>query len=260
MKNLKLTSVFLFILTLSLLYTTGCGDDSTTNNNNQGGTPPTLNMKVGSLYGFTNDSLDTNGTTIRPTRLRTIQNYVAQGTFFGQPDAFHIHSETKDTVINITVASSDFYVRYDGGKFYQYGLKRIIDSTQAPTWDLVADFNVATGTQWDIGTITTVLGGFSVQTVIKGKVAENTPFTTNNTGQSINNYRIEITGEASTLGFPIGTVYVDYYIGYADPSTNPSGLVRLRFRPVWLKLPPPANTTIFRSAGVDQKISYYVIP
>jgi hypothetical protein len=261
MKNLKYTLSALIIIVLSSLFTIGCGDDgeTTTPNNPGGGTPPNLNMKVNSFYAFTNDSLDTNGTTIRNTRLRTTHSYAAQGTFFGQSNAFQIIAETKDTTTNPhTLVSKDtIYVRYDGGKFYQYGMVQFIDPSQSPTWDLVADFTLATGTQWNIATINTVISGFSVQTVIKGKVAENTPFTTNNTGLSINNYRIEITGESTALGFPIGTTYVDYYIGYADPATNPSGMVRLKLRPVWLQI---NGSTILRSAGVDQKISYYVIP
>ncbi len=258
MKNLKYTTLALFILVFSSLLSIGCGEDSVTpSNNGGGGTPPTINMKVNSVYGFTNDSLDTNGTTVRNTRLRTIHSYAAQGTFFGQSNAFQIIAETRDTVANVQVSKDTIYVRYDGGKFYQYGMIQFIDPTQSPTWDLVADFNVAQGTQWSVATITTVISGFSVQTVIKGKVAENTPFTTNNTGLSINNYRVEITGESSVLGQPIGTTYVDYYIGYADPAANPSGMVRLKLRPVWLQL---LGSTIFRSAGVDQKISYYVIP
>jgi hypothetical protein len=258
MKNLKYTSLAIFMVIFTSLFTIGCGEDSVTPPNNGGsGSAPTLNMKVNSLYSFTNDSLDTNGTTVRPTRLRTRHSFTAQGTFFGQPNAFQILAETRDTVANTLVSMDTIYVRYDGGKFYQYGMIQFIDPTQAPTWDLVADFTVSQGTQWSVATITTVISGFTVQTVIKGKVAENTPFTTNNTGQSINNYRIEITGESSVFTVPIGTTYVDYYIGYADPATNPSGMVRLKLRPVWLQL---SGNTIFRSAGVDQKISYYTIP
>jgi hypothetical protein len=257
MKNIKYTALAVFIVAFTSWLSIGCGDDSVTPQTGGGGTAPTLNMKVNSFYAFTNDSLDTNGTTVRPTRLRTTHTFAAQGTFFGQPNAFQIIAETRDTVANTQVSMDTIYVRYDGGKFYQYGMIQFIDPTQPPTWDLVADFNVAHGTQWSVATITTNISGFSVQTVIKGKVAENTPFTTNYTGKSINNYRIEITGESTFQSLPIGTTYVDYYIGYADPATNPSGLVRLKLRPVWLQF---NGITIFRTAGVDQKISYYVIP
>lgn len=260
MKNLKFTAFALFALMFTALYAVGCGDDATVTPVGPGGATPTITMKVNSLYGFTNDSLDTNGTTVTKTRLRTIHTVTAEGTFFGQPNAFQINAETRDTVANVLVDQDNFYVRYADGKFYQYGLVRLIDSTQPASWDMVADFNLAMGTTVTVGTINTTIGGFAVSTVIKTKVAEATTFTTNNTGQTVKCYRVEISGDASALGFAIGTIYVDYYIGYSDPATNPAGLVRTKVRPVWLKLPAPVNTTIFRSPGVDQKLDYWVIP
>lgn len=258
MKNLKITSLFLFILAFTAIYTVGCGDDPTTTPP-PGGSVPTLDMRVNSIYGFTNDSLDTNGTTVTHTRLRTLQGFTANGTFFGKANSFQIIAETRDTVANTQVSTDTFYVNYEGGKFYQYGMLQIIDPSQPASWDLVADFNISHGTQWTVGTISTIIGGFAVTTTVKGKVAENTAFTTNNTLQSVNNYRIEITGDVQSLGTSLGTIYVDYYIGYADPATNPSGMVRVKVRPIWLRL-PPIGTTVFRSPGVDQKIDYWVIP
>jgi len=254
MNKIKFFSAF-FIILASVFYI-GCGEDSVPNNGGGTGTAPTINMKVNSLYGFTNDSLDTNGTT-RSTRIRTIQTIIAEGTFFLQPNAFAVRTESRDTVSNTLVGVDTFYVRYADGKFYQYGMLRLIDPTQTEKWDLVADFNLAHGTQWDIGTISTTISGFAVTSNVKGKVAANTPFTTNNTGLSINNYQIEIEAPIVSLGQSLGSIFVDYYIGYSDPATNPAGMVRLKLRPIHLQ---SFGITIYRAAGADQKIDYYVIP
>ncbi len=256
MKNLKFFSAFLLIA--SAVFFWGCGEDSTTTTTT-GGTPPTLNMKVGSIYVFTNDSLDTNGTTVRPTKLKTYQSYLSQGSFFGQSDAFQIRSETKDTGIPPpnTVSIDTFYVRYDGTRFYQYGMLRLIDSTHALSWDLVADFSKAVGEQWDVATINSTINGIAVTAVVKGKIAEQTPFTTNTTGISINNYRIEIEAAVTSALGSLGSIYVDYYIGYADPATNPSGMVRVKLRPIRLSV---LGVPVYRAAGVDTKIQYFVIP
>lgn len=257
MNKLKFFSIIL--LTAAMVYVWGCGDDTTTGGPGTGGTAPTLNMRVGSIYAFTNDSLDTNGTTVRQTSIKTYQSFLAEGTFFGQTNAFQIRSETKDTGVSpqVTISIDTFYVRYDGTKFYQYGMLRLIDSTQPLSWDLVADFSKATGVQWDVATINTTIGGIAVTAIVKGKIAEQVPFTTNGTGISINNYRIEIEAAVSSSLGSLGSIFVDYYIGYADPSTNPSGMVRVKLRPIRLSV---LGVPVYRAAGVDTKIQYFVIP
>lgn len=258
MKKIKFFSFL--ILAAAMVYIYGCGDDAVNNNNNGGtGSTPTINMRVGSIYVFTNDSLDTNGTTVTPTRIKTYQSFLAEGTFFGQPNAFQIRSESRDTVANpqLIISIDTFYVRYDGTRFYQYGMLRLIDSTQPLSWDLVADFSKAIGVQWDVATINTTIGGIAVTAIVKGKIAEQTPFTTNTTGLSINNYRIEIEAAVTSPIGSLGSIFVDYYIGYADPATNPSGMVRVKLRPIKLTA---LGVPVYRAAGVDTKIQYYVIP
>ena len=257
MNKIKLFSFF--VLTAAMVWVWGCGDDSTTGGNNTGGNPPAIGMKVGSIYAFTNDSLDTNGVTVRPTSVKTYQSFLAEGTFFGQTNAFQIRSETKDTGFTtpVTISIDTFYVRYDGTRFYQYGMLRLIDSTQPLSWDLVADFSKSIGEQWDVATINTSINGFAVTAVVKGMIADQTPFTTNVTNQSINNYRIEIEAAVSSLGTSVGSIFVDYHIGYSDPATNPAGMVRVKLRPIRLTL---LGVPIYRAAGVDTKIQYYVIP
>ncbi|HMT11121.1 MAG TPA: hypothetical protein PKA39_05810 [Ignavibacteria bacterium] len=155
------------------------------------------------------------------------------------------------------VSLDTFYVRYDGTRFYQYGLLQLIDPTHAPSWDLVADFSKAINEQWDVATINTTVGGFAVTAVVKGKIAEQTPFVTNNTGLSINNYRIEIEAAVSNAAGSFGSIFVDYHIGYSDPATNPAGMVRVKLRPIKLSL---LGIPVYNAAGVDSKIETYRLP
>lgn len=249
MNKLKLISAFL-ILTAAVFYS-GCGDDSGIVD--PAANAPTINMKVGSFYVFNIDSLATSGT-VQGTRLKTSHTFLNQGTYFGQSNVFQIKAETKDSTILPVLASDTFYVRYDGGKFYQYGVIQLIDPAQTPTWDLVADFTVSQGTQWTIASnISIVIGPVTATATIKGKITGEETFVTHGYGsKTINCFRSEITADISVSGFPVGTVYVDYYIGDSDPATNPAGMVRLKLRPV--------NLTLYQAAGVDQKIQNFVIP
>ena len=61
-----------------------------------------------------------------------------------------------------------------------------------------------------------------------------------------------IVADIIVFGFSVGKVYVDYYIGDNDPTSNPSGMVRVKLRPV--------NLTVYQAAGVDQKIQNFIIP
>lgn len=255
MNKLKFFSIFL--LTAAMVYVWGCGDDTTTGGNNTGGTAPTINMKVGNLYTFNLDSLDTNGS-IRKTKVVTKHTYLAQGTYFGESNAFQIESITKDSTQSFNISTDTFYVRYDGGKFYQYGVLQLISPTIPASWDLVADFNVAQGSQYTIkDNVPITLGTLTVTANIKGKIAADTTFHTTAWGNiAVNCFRVEITADLLLSGFPLGTVYVDYYIGDADPTSNPSGLVKTKLRPVKL---PNTGTPIYSSPGVDQYLRQAVI-
>lgn len=246
MKNIKFFSAFLLIA--SSLYLGGCGDDTTTPTT-PGGTVPTLNMRVGSVYIFNIDSISTSGV-VSHTSLKTLNTYLALGTYFGQANAYQILSQTKDSNFAPILASDTFYVRYDGGKFYQYGMLSLISPTIPGSWDLVADFNVSQGTSFNIasGVPITIIPGATAN--ITGKIAVDTTFNTHGYGNvGINCFRSEIVAEIIIGGFPIGKVYVDYFIGDADPSTNPSGMVRVRLRPV--------NLPVYQQAGVDQFLQIY---
>lgn len=249
MNKLKFFSIFL--LAAAMVYVWGCGDDSTTGgNNNNGGTVPTLNMRVGSFYVFNIDSLSTSGG-VSHTSLKTSNTYLSQGTFFTQPNAFQIMSQTKDTISQAILSTDTFYVRYEGGKFYQYGVLQLISPTIPAAWDLVADFNVAQGSSYDIalGVPISLIPGASAN--ITGKIAADTTFNTHGYGNvGINCYRAEIVADIIIGGFSVGKVYVDYFIGDADPATNPSGMVRVRLRPITLP--------VYSQSGVDQFLQIYV--
>lgn len=242
MNKLKFFSIIL--LTAAMVYVWGCGDDTTTGNNNGGGTVPTLNMQVGSIYSFSVDSLPTSGG-VTHTRLQSYNTYLSVGTFNGKDNAYAILTETKDTLLNISLGTDTFYVCYEGGKFYQYGMLQLISPSIPASWDLVADFNVSQGTSFNIASnvpITLVPGAVAN---ISGKIATDTTFNTAGWGNiGINCYRSEIVADISISSLSIGKVYVDYYIGDADPTTNPSGMVRVKLRPVSL--------TVYQAAGIDQ--------
>lgn len=252
MNKIKLFSFF--VLTAAMVWVWGCGDSGTTTPTNPGGTAPTINMKVGSVYTFNIDSLGLTGN-VTKTSLKSINTFLAQGTYFGQSNAFQIYTETKDTITNITLGTDTFYVRYDGGKFYQYGVLQLISPTIPASWDLVADFNVATGTAYTIAENVPInIGSITgAEADITGKIAVDTTFNTYGWGNvGINCFRAEIVADIIFSGFSLGKVYVDYYIGDADPSTNPSGMVRVKLRPV--------NLTVYQQAGVDQYLQRFAIP
>lgn len=245
MNKLKFFSIIL--LTAAMVYVWGCGDDTTTgNNNNGGGTAPTLNMQAGSLYIFNVDSLPVAGGPPVNTHLKSYNTYLTPVTFQGKANAFPIVSETRDTVANISLGIDTFYVCYESGKFYQYGMLQLISPTITASWDLVADFNVSQGTLFNIASnVPIVLGSITATANITGKIASDTTFNTAGWGNvGINCFRSEIAAVISVSGLPIGTVYVDYFIGDADPATNPSGMVRVKLNPF--------NILSFTQAGIDQ--------
>lgn len=249
MKKIKFFSFL--ILAAAMVYVYGCGDDAVNNNTGgTGGTVPTLNMRVGSFLVFNIDSLGTNGS-VSHTSLKTSNTYLAQGTYFGQANAFQILSQTKDTITNITLSTDTFYVRYDGGKFYQYGVLQIISPSIPASWDLVADFNVSQGTSYNIASAVPISLIPGATANITGKIAADTTFNTQGYGNvGINCYRAEIVADIIIGGFSVGKVYVDYYIGDADPATNPSGMVRVKLRPITLP--------VYSQSGVDQFLQIYV--
>ena len=241
MKKTKYFTSFLFTAIFAALIISGCGDDSTPTNNNTGGTPPTINMTVGAVYTFNVDSLLTNGT-VRTTRLKTTQTYASPSA-----GAFQITAVTQDSLGGPLITDT-FSVKYEGGKFYQYGVLQLLDPNIPASWDMVADFTLSQGTQWTIADdVPFSIGTITGTADIKGKIAVDTTFHTTGWGNNaVNAFRSEITADITVFSAYAGTIYVDYFIGDADPATNPSGLVRLRLRPI--------NLTGYSAAGADQKM------
>src|SRR5205085_4469451 len=157
------------------------------------------------------------------------------------------------------------YFSYDstGGKFYQYGISKLINPLfGTSTWDLVGDFSVAMGNSWTVGTInyTVNVGGTPYNFIgpLTSKVAEKTSIVTTGTGQTVNCYRIELLAHvsATTNGITAtADIYVDYYLGYASSSANPSGLLQAKLRPfnfIVSGIPVPQN-------GDDRKLKSFTI-
>lgn len=252
MKNL--ITYFFAILLSALIFS--CSDSTTNPGNPPGsGTYPNINIKVGSAYHFTNDSLTTDSTSVH-TSIRTVDTVVAKGTFFSQDSVYMIGATTKDTITNTTLNVETFYVKYDAaaGKFYQYGAVKLIDTTQAANWDLVADFSAAAGTEWPIAHIVNVLGFTGTSADIKSKVAKDTTFQCSGAGGTIiKAYRVEMTAYCFFGAFPVGNIVLEYYIGYTPSgSSNPSGVVRLRLRHI--------NLSLLTYPGFDQKLQTWRIP
>jgi hypothetical protein len=250
----KLSKFYLLasILSAGIFIYAGCGSDSTTPVTPT--TYPTITMTSNSVYKFTNDSLDQSGASHHTTIL-TKDIFLAQTTIAGKT-CFPINDIAFDTLNGIMVRADTIYLSYDAsaGKFYQYGVIKMIDSTKPPTWDLVADFSVAAGTPWTIVTNDSIIyHGVHLTTTITAKVAETTTFpTTANPPVTISCYRIEIAAAIFAIGQPFGTVYFDYYLGYASTASNPSGIVRLKLRPVNL-------SGIVMSDGFDRILQTFII-
>jgi len=241
--------LFLFMVLLASVLSqllTGCSDSgqSPTTPGGGAGSIPIMRIHQGSRYTYTNDSLINNNSIIdtQRTRIGTFDNVFDIVTIENQ-SCFRILSTSYDT--NTTLITRDtMFVRYDStaGKVYQYGVKRLINPLQPPSWDLVADFSVARGTTWSIGDINASInvpgfGNVDFSGPLTGKVADSTNVNTTATpSAAIHCYRIELNTNIS--GTVIGqtvtaSIFIDYYLGYYSDQfpNNPSGIIRITFRP-----------------------------
>jgi hypothetical protein len=242
-KKKLLLSISAMLLLFGISFYSGCGsDDSTTGPPAASGWPPVFNFKTGQTFVYRNDSIANvlGVTTVIPTKKRSTDIVLAQ-QFFGGQNCYPFAGSTVDTGTGQSTPDL-YYVYYTGGKYYQYGIRKLIDTTQPATWDLVGDFNVARKTTYAIGNInyTVNLPGFpntNFTGPLTGQIADSTTFNTVSPfNETIHCYRIELNAKlsASVSGIPItGDVYIDYYLGYSstDFPTNPSGMVALKLRP-----------------------------
>jgi len=238
MKNKKLIFKLLFLIFASLIVLyPGCGEDTINNNGGtgSGGWHPNLTFLVGQNIVYTNDSITPSGATIR-TRRGTNMTINAQTTIGGQL-CYPFIGSTRDTATNQTTPEA-YYFRYDQteGKYYQYGIRKLINPTQPDSWDLVGDFDLARGTSYLVGNINYTITIPGVGTVtfngpLNGKIADSTTITSTGTPpQSISCYRIEMTASisgTSPLGQVSANIIMDYYLGYSTPT----GIVEIKIRP-----------------------------
>jgi hypothetical protein len=268
-KNIFLLTALLFAFLLVTTYE-GCGSDTTGPPPSAGGFKPTLRMKIGSTFQYTND-------TIKPPPPYTTErtNMVTNDTVklitnYNGKDAYGIisHTTNRPTVM--------YYVSYDSsnGVLYQWGITNLINPSQSPSWDVVANFGAARGSSWVIGQINDTLilpspyGSVPISGPLSGKVADSTFIitTSTTTPDTIHCYRIELNANISGT-VVVGaiqvtfsaTIYVDYYLGYYSSQfpNNPSGLVRLTLHPFNITTSP--NIITIQEGGYDRILQSFTI-
>jgi hypothetical protein len=257
MNKTKFFSAF-FIIFASVFYV-GCGDDNPTNNNGGTGTPPNIDMKTGSVFTFTFDTLSrVNGVSVRLPQM-TSRDTVAGSFPIGSNTAYSIQSRT-DSAGVISYDTTLVYYDAGGGKFYQYGITRLINPISNATWDLIADFSLSHGTSWSIplNPDSIVINGFTIKVVLSAKVVGATSFqTTGLPTREVPCYNVEFKADLNYQSLPLGSIYFDYYIGYNNGTTNSSGIVRLTLRPVNVGIPP---SLVISNFGVDKITSTFNVP
>jgi len=259
MKNLRISMVAL--ITASIFWS--CSEDTTTSAPpaDQCGknVRPNIDIKVGQVHRYTNDSLTASGPPSR-TRIVTTDSVLRKGTFFGRNNVVQVSSISRDTVNQVIYDRDTIYAQYDDGAavFWQYGLVKLIDSTQTPEWNKVADFSVPFCTPYQIANFNTTIGVITFNVDLKGQVDQETSVqTTGSPGQSILCYRIKMTAAVTIPGpppIPVTNIYIYYYLGYSpvSPSGNPSGMVRLRTEPFSIYSQP--------YPGFDRTLQRFAIP
>lgn len=256
--NIKKFLLSFFSLLILTFIFSSCGDSSTGNNNTTSSNPNIV-YKPGAIYYYTNDTITQNGTVSGTTWLTTdvIQAY---DTNYQGKSCYPVNSTTKDTVTHLTIRSKTDYYSYNqtDGKFYQYGARKLFDSTQAATWDLVADFTQPIGTEISLYTINNLFGNPLLSANVKSKVAVDTVIqTTAQSSVTINCFRVGLKADVYATSLLLGTVYIDYYIGYT-PSTNtsnPSGRVRTKIYPISF-----TGQLNLKYPGVDQIMNRFSLP
>lgn len=237
MKQIIFSLLIASVLTLGI----GCGSDTPTNTGGTGGGHPNISMKVGSTFHFDNDTISTTNGNFYRTSAVTDETIDSTGTFFDSTNSYRVYSVTRDSITHLPIKSEYLYAKYNSntGKFYQYGALAMIDSNQAKTWDLLADFSVASGTQWFIATLNKLNGMAFLKADVNGKVAADTTLIC--TSGSVKCYRIELNAAIQAYGQPVGNIIIDYFIGYTPSSapSNPSGVVAVKLRPISIAITPP---------------------
>ncbi|MCC6865153.1 MAG: hypothetical protein IT280_03230 [Ignavibacteria bacterium] len=252
----KIKYFSIFILTAVMIYLYGCGDDSTTNTG--GGDKPNIDFKTGSVFTFTFDTLSRiNGSSVRLTNMSS-RDSIETSIPIGSNTAYRIVSRT-DSASVISYDTALVYYDAGAGKYYQYGIARLINPSVTPTWDLIGDFSLPNGTSWQIALNpdSLLINGFYIKVALSAKVVGATSFqTTGSPTRDVNCYQIEFKADLTYLGLALGSIYFDYYLGYNNGTTNTSGIVRLKLRPINLGIPPISLSNF----GVDKITSTFNVP
>jgi hypothetical protein len=257
MKKFRLLALLLFSCIIAAILIPACGEDSAPNNGGTGGGGgwhPNLNFSQGQIFVYTNDSLHATGGGHTWTDVKTTSTIQAQTTYQGQ-QCYPVTGVNYDTNTSQTTPDVPYWIRYDqsSGKLYQYGIQQLINPGLPGSWDVVGDFDVARGTEYNIASINyTVnfgLGDINFTGPLTGRIADSTTIlTTGNPPQTIPCYWIEL--KASITGTPgnfSATVYIDYYLGYFSPT----GIVELKLRPFSFNV---AGTPVVYEPGHDRKL------
>ena len=261
MKNKKLFIKILFLLTASLIVLyPGCGEDTINNNGGtgSGGWHPNFNFVVNQRFVYTNDSLHPipPGGTTRTRKGTTLT--INDTAFIAGQYCYPFIGNTYDTATNQNIVEQ-YYFRYDqaAGKYYQLGIRQLIDTTQPETWDLVGDFDLPRNTSYFIGTISYTIplpppfNNVVFSGPLNGKVLDSVLIqSTGNPPQQIPCYPIEL--KANISGTVSGQtitaeIILMYYLGYSTPT----GIVELKLSPFSFYL---LGNAILNEPGFDRKI------
>lgn len=258
MKKIKFLGLAAFTTLSAALFTIGCGDDSGIINNNSTGWHPNLTFSPGQVFVYTVDSLTPTGVPIRK-RVSSRNTLQAQTTYQGEL-CYPVLGVTYDssTTPPTPIPEPPYWIRYDQttGKYYQWGIRQLINITQPGSWDTVGNFDVGRGTSYFIGSINYTITIPGIGTVnftgpLNGKIADSTTIQTTGNGESIPCYRIELTASISGM-ISAGTVSTeiifDYYLGYASPT----GIVELKLRPFSFTVAGIPN--LVPQPGFDRKL------
>jgi hypothetical protein len=262
MNKLKTLTTLLFSCIIAAILIPACGEDSAPNNGGTGGGGgwhPNLNFSQGQIFVYSNDSLHAQGGGHTFTGVRTTSTIQAQTTYQGQ-QCYPVTGVNYDsTPPPTTTPDLPYWIRYDqsSGKLYQYGIQQLINPGLPGSWDVVGDFDVARGTEYNIASINyTVLipgiGNVTFTGPLKGKIADSTTIQTTRTPpETIPCYRIELTASVTASGNIGATVIIDYYIGYGTPPNGVTGIVELKLRPFSFNV---AGTPFIYEPGHDRKL------
>jgi hypothetical protein len=253
MKKIKFASLF-FIILASIFYI-GCGDDETAPVTGGSGWHPNLTFTVGQQFKYSNDSLLAGGSGSIRKRNSSTSTIQAQTTYQGEL-CYPVTGITYDSVTQQTTPEPTYYFRYDqaSGKFYQYGIKQLINISLPGSWDLVGDFDAVRGSSYFIGDINyTVLipglGNVTFTGPLNGKIEDSTTITTTHpvTPQTIPCYKISMTATITGTGGITATIILEYYLGYSAPT----GIVELKLNPFSFFI---GGTPVLPQPGFDRKL------